>query len=315
MAPLTTRATSFRHEALLYSRPGEFLRSCLDFLRGGVDLGEPALVVVQAPKIDLLRSALGTDGGHVLFADMAEVGSNPGRIISAWRSFVAEHASDGRNVRGIGEPIWPERSAAELEECHRHESLLNLAFADGRPWWLLCPYDTSALDPSVIDEAHRNHPYVWDGTDHGANGAYVGPDRGALLEGELPPPTGYAPTIEVRNDRLGGVRRFIVDHARAWGLDDARTDDLVTAVNEVATNSVRHGGGAGSVQMWREDDGMVVCEVRDGGRMYEPLAGREEPSTGATNGRGLWMAHRLCDLVQLRSTDEGTTVRLHLHSG
>jgi prepilin-type processing-associated H-X9-DG protein len=34
-------------------------------------------------------------------------------------------------LRGAGEPIWPERRPAELVECQRHESLLNVAFADG----------------------------------------------------------------------------------------------------------------------------------------------------------------------------------------
>ena len=61
---------------------------------------------------------------------------------------------------GIGEPVWPGRSDAELVECSRHESLLNLAFDGGRPWRLLCPYDSVQLTPSVLAEACRNHPHL-----------------------------------------------------------------------------------------------------------------------------------------------------------
>ena len=31
-------------------------------------------------------------------------------------------------------------------------------------------------------------------------------------------------------------------------------------------------------------------------------------------GRGVWMANQLCDLVQVRSSDDGTVVRLHMHT-
>jgi hypothetical protein len=54
----------------------------------------------------------------------------------------------------------PGRSTDELVECQRHETLLNLAFAGVPAWWLLCPYDTSALGGPVLEEASRSHPFV-----------------------------------------------------------------------------------------------------------------------------------------------------------
>ena len=33
---------------------------------------------------------------------------------------------------------------------------------------------------------------------------------------------------------------------------------------------------------------------------------------GDATGRGLWLANQLCNLVQIRSSPEGTTVRLHM---
>jgi len=65
----------------------------------------------RAGKIDLLRRELGP-AGQAQFADMAEVGENPARIIRAWREFVAAH--DGaRQLYGIGEPAYAGRSPAE----------------------------------------------------------------------------------------------------------------------------------------------------------------------------------------------------------
>src|SRR5262245_32943817 len=121
--------TQFRHEALFYEGEDELVSAALPFLREGVDRGEPALVVLGARKLERLREELGGTEG-IQFADMAVVGRNPARIIPAWHDFVAAHGGPGVRVRGLGEPVCSERSADELAECQRHESLLNLAFAE-----------------------------------------------------------------------------------------------------------------------------------------------------------------------------------------
>ena len=85
------------------------------------------------------------------------------------------------------------------------------------------------------------------------------------------------------------------------------------AAHEIATNSVRHGGGRGILRVWREAE-TVICDVRDSGRIAaQPLVGRVRPQLGATGGWGLWLANQLCDLVQLRELPEGSVVRLHQH--
>jgi anti-sigma regulatory factor (Ser/Thr protein kinase) len=94
-------------------------------------------------------------------------------------------------------------------------------------------------------------------------------------------------------------------------LDPTRTEDFVLAANEIATNSVRYGGGRGVLRIWDEDDALV-CEIRDAGLIDLPLAGRERPQPGQTSGFGLWLANHLCDLVQVRSDPAGTVVRLHM---
>jgi anti-sigma regulatory factor (Ser/Thr protein kinase) len=301
---------TFRHEAMFYAGQDEFAEGTLSFLREGLAADEPALVVVDAAKITLLRAALGADAGRVHFADMAEVGSNPARIIPAWRDFVAEHAGSGRRFRGIGEPIYPARSPAELVECQKHEALLNVAFAGSAPWRLLCPYDTVSLPDDVIAEARRSHPILLHGDDQWASRDYREIDT---LDGPLPEPRHRPDELSFGTGALGSIRALVSRRAVEHGLDSARTADVVLAVNEVATNSLRHGGGHGRLRVWQDGDALI-CEVQDRGRIEQPLVGRERPPTEKDGGRGLWMVNQLCDLVQIRSSAAGTTVRMHVRT-
>ena len=177
---------------------------------------------------------------------MLDVGANPARIIPAWQEFVDEHGGEGRPVRGIGEPIWAGRSADELAECERHEALLNLAFADAPPWSLLCPYDTQTLPPRVVDEARRSHPSVRDSGGHHRTAEYRGlDDIGAPFDAPLPDPPAGASELRFASHDLAAVRAWVDAQASRSGLGPSRSEDLVLAVNEIVTNSVRHGGAAG----------------------------------------------------------------------
>jgi anti-sigma regulatory factor (Ser/Thr protein kinase) len=302
----------FRHEALLYAGESEFVEGTSSFIRGGLEAGEPVLVVVGSAKIELLRSALDGHAEEVHFADTAKVGSNPARIIPAWRAFVSDHLREDRPVRGIGEPIDPERNAAELVECQRHESLLNLAFADSAPWRLLCPYDTDTLDPAVVDEARRSHPFIVHGHAHTTSLSYRGLESVAgPFADPLPEPNRQVCELDLRKTPLADLRRFVFDQGRRAGLRVSRSSDLVLAVHEVAANSLRHSGSAGIFRMWQEGEALI-CEVCDGGQIDDPLVGREAPTSDQVGGRGLWMVNRLCDLAQIRSFRDGSAVRLHM---
>ena len=72
---------------------------------------------------------------------------------------------------------------------------------------------------------------------------------------------------------------------------------------------MRHGGGTGLLRTWNGGVG-VTCEIRDAGVITEPLAGRLRPRDAAGGGNGMWLANQLCDLVQVRSSQAGTIVRL-----
>lgn len=98
------------------------------------------------------------------------------------------------------------------------------------------------------------------------------------------------------------------------GMSAARNRDLVLAVCELATNSVRHADGRGVVRVWREGR-ELVCEVADRGRAEEALTGRRRPQPGQESGYGLWIAEQLCDRIEARQTECGTAVRVYMGVG
>ena len=303
--------TGFRHEALLYAGSAEFVDQVTRFVVDGLALDQPVLVAAQADQLDLVRRSLGADADRASFLDMGIIGRNPARVIPAWRQFVADHAAPGRQLRGVGEPIWPSRTDAELIECELHESLLNLAFPADAPLWLVCPYDIGALAPAVIDEARANHPFVGRAGVTGASEDYRPPDAGAPFDGPLPAAPAAADRQAFDRRSLSSLRRFVAGHGAALGMDAARMGDLVLAADELATNSVRYGGGGGMLRLWREGAD-VVCEVRDVGHIDDRLVGRERPSSERIGGRGVWLVNQLCDLVQIRTYRTGNVVRIRM---
>lgn len=303
--------TQFSHEAFFYSGLTEFLDGACGFVRDGLERNEAVLVATGGERLAGLRSLVG-DEPDVALVDMAELGANPARIIPAWQDFLDANVASNRKVRGIGEPIWSGRTDAELAECHQHESLLNLAFGGGPPWRLLCPYDVTALPEPVLDEARDNHPWLL--TQRGwETSATYRPERAqrALRARPLPPPAEPPVEMPFSPGDLPSVRRLVERSGAECGLSRDRCDDLVLCVDEVATNSLVHGGGLGVLRVWREP-ASLVCEVSDTGTVTDQLAGRRVPGLDGEHGRGLWLANHLCDLVQLRSTPAGTTIRLHM---
>ncbi|HEY0560262.1 MAG TPA: ATP-binding protein [Frankiaceae bacterium] len=113
-------------------------------------------------------------------------------------------------------------------------------------------------------------------------------------------------------DGLPAVRGTCAALALAAGLSRERADELTLAVHEVAANSIRHGGGRGTFSLWTEAD-RVVSQVQDAGHFRDLRAGETEPDLDREDGRGLWLARQLCDLVQIRSNAGGTTIRLHVY--
>jgi anti-sigma regulatory factor (Ser/Thr protein kinase) len=300
---------SLTHDGFLYRTADEYVAGVLSFLSAGLVAGRPTFVAVPAPNLSLLRDGLDNATTDVQFEDITLIGRNPARIIPVIRRFIDAHPR--QRVQFVGEPIWPGRTPAEICEATRHEAMLNTAFADA-PVDILCPYDVSHLDSTAVATAWRTHPTVVEHDERLPSPLYDEPERlFAAPDQALPAPPPTADVMPVEPEELDVVRQFVRHFAAAVGLPPRRTQDLVLAVNEITTNTIVHTEDVGSLRIW-SDPQTVVCEIRDTGHIADALAGREPPHEGAEHGRGLWMANQLCDLVQIRSSEQGTTIRLHI---
>jgi anti-sigma regulatory factor (Ser/Thr protein kinase) len=208
------------------------------------------------------------------------------------------------------EPILVVVSAAKIARLREE-----LGAAGAEDFWLLCPYDVDALEADVIDKAHHSHPVVVaDGSSRDSSTYRDLPAVAAPFAEPLPDPPPGADELPFASGTLAAVRRLVKLRADAAGLLVARAGDLVLAVNEVATNSIRHGGGGGMLRIWQDADALI-CQITDAGRIADPLAGRRRPASGQSGGHGLWLCNQICDLVQLRTFATGSVVRLHTRRG
>jgi len=307
-----TDSNVFAHPALFYATDQEYLTSVGGFVRAAIQAEEPALVAVPGPQLGALRDWLGDASPSVDFVDMTVLGRNPGRILTAMHSFADRHP--GRPVRVVGEQTWPGRTPAETLEAIRHEALINTAFIRHHAT-ILCPYAVTGLPDNVLADARRTHPTLIHHGHDQTSDTYTDP---VLVCADCdqplpPPPPAGVLTVDYATHQLASVRHQPTAWATTTPLDATRASDLVLAVNEAAANSLAHGGGHGTLRLWTTASGTVTAEISDKGHLLDPLAGRTRPTAASANGgRGLWMIHQLCDLVETRTTPAGLTLRLHL---
>lgn len=294
------------HRALFYRDSEEYLDGISSFVAPALAAGEPVAIAVPGPrKADLVRDALDDRVAGVELLDMVELGRNPGRIISTIQRMVERR---GGRLHVVGEPIWPGRSPAEIREATRHEALVNLAWPDGEVR-ALCAYDVTGLDDAILQDAERTHPAVVRDGLLQESPSYHGPVPPAACEAPLPDPPPDAVALQFDAGELAYVRSLVAEQGAIAGLRREQTAELVLAVNELTTNSVKYAGAGGILHVWSEP-GQVTCQVEDIGSIADPLAGRRRGRPG-TGGLGLWMVNQVCDLVEVRTGTAGSTVRVH----
>ena len=249
--------------------------------------------------------------GHadVEFVDMEELGRNPAQIIPAWQQFLDSRSGGFRPVRGVGEPIWPGRRPEELVECQLHEAMLNIAIDPDTPFWLICPYDAVTLSPAVVEEAHRSHPVIvaagsYHGSAHYTGRAHVE----EMFAAELSELVGQPIASVFTAHNVSRLYTYIKFELYVAGLPAGAAGDIAATTQQLALNSLQRGAAEVTVQMWSEPDALI-CEVVDDTVIDDVLLGRRVPVEDEDD--GLWRANQLCDLVQMRSSSAGTTVRIY----
>ena len=90
---------TYRHECWLYHGDTEFQGMVVPFIADGLARDQPVMVAVPEPRLHAVRDALGGDAERVVWADMADLGANPARIIPAWQEFTEKYRGDRRPIR------------------------------------------------------------------------------------------------------------------------------------------------------------------------------------------------------------------------
>src|SRR5437763_3289093 len=201
-----------------------------------LEADEPVATAVPGQKAELLREGMGPHPGIELF-DMVELGHKPARIIPAVEGMLARH--DGSLLHYVGEPIWPGRSTDEIREATKHEALINLAWP-GAHIRVLCPYDADELDPYVLVDAEKTHPHLIREGRTVRSRSYAGAELPLGCDDPLPEPPPDTLTLPFGRPNLYAVRSLVKWTANQAGMAPDRTNDLVLAINELATNTVRH---------------------------------------------------------------------------
>jgi serine/threonine-protein kinase RsbW len=126
---------------------------------------------------------------------------------------------------------------------------------------------------------------------------------------------GTRPTLYISAERrnLAVIRGFVADAARSLQAAPAAVDDMVQAVDELATNTIVHGyrGRAGSieVEVWQEGNRLAV-RLRDQAPPFDP-ATATPPNLGLPleqrrpGGLGIHMSRELTDAMIHRVTPDG----------
>lgn len=116
---------------------------------------------------------------------------------------------------------------------------------------------------------------------------------------------------ELKN--LAAIRRFVADTATALGVDRTTIHRLELAVDEVATNIIRHGyqeqPGTIEIELSRQDEALVI-HVRDQAPPFDPTGVSPPDLTKslhkrAAGGLGIYITKQVMDTVTHRLPARG----------
>jgi anti-sigma regulatory factor (Ser/Thr protein kinase) len=266
---------------------------------------EPVLAALPSTTAAQLHNRLPTMAGlHT--TDVGGLYRHPGRVLGHYLGWIANTSPNGAATI-VATPQLdndnPHRAALWMQV----DALITQALS-ACDLTLVCAYPN---DPATATAIRRAHPSLLNGTAT-ANPDHLPADQ-FLANHPLPAPSELSQpdAIHVLDHprQLTALRKDIGSHAARAGLTTSRCEDLVLAVSEVASNALDHGVPPAAVCLWITV-ASVICQISDNGHFTQPLAGLLPPHRNQGRGRGLWMAHQLCD--ELYRWPHPTTIRLHI---
>ncbi|GAA4535574.1 ATP-binding protein [Pseudonocardia xishanensis] len=306
-APATPPGTV--HEGVPYASPDRLAAELAAPLGRALEAGESVIAVLDPENRAALSAALGSAAVDVEWLDMVEVHRVPAFTVAMrWARLTRRAARPEQRTTVVAQHT--ELPGVDRGHWARLDAGLTVALAD-LPITMLC----ACHETGDLDLLRATHPTLR----MGGSSLPAGPLRDPVelvAEFPPPPPADLGPPLAALSftlDTLAAVRRLVAETGPRTGLDPEHTADLVLAVNEIATNSVEHGPGAGELRIWGGPS--TVAEVFDVGSMDVPFPGMVPPPPSGERGRGLWLASELTDVLQVWSDETGTTVRLFVDSG
>lgn len=300
----------FCHAFASYSSALDLVTQAEPMISAALGRGEPVAIALRPATERLLYPALGRTPGLVSLTYPTGPDGLSGQTVAVRRArelreltsaghpvtVITEHDS---RLDGVDGRFWTELDAA-----------LNVALAD-LPVRMVCFFPELPLHLEVLDGARRNHPFHLVGGTLQQNPEHLPPREVLSHRPATAPLLLGPPDVRVRFSawQLCEVRSVVARAAAVAGFDRARVEDVVLAVNEVATNAVEHGAPEAELSVWQDRTGLV-CEVHDRGVLADPLPGLRPPHPADTRGRGLWIARQLCDVLHVWTDADGTHVRI-----
>jgi anti-sigma regulatory factor (Ser/Thr protein kinase) len=178
---------------------------------------------------------------------------------------------------------------------------------------MLFLWDERRYSPEVLAHVRAVHPRLLGGDGMTINTEYREPIDYLTANATSAPAAPVDLDLDVHlesADGLAELRRRL----RSWGasteLSDGDTDDIVIAVDEIATNALEHGQPPARVRGWSTADALFVRIDDHGHNGIPATTGYIRPPTNARRGRGIWMARHLADVLTTHNGPSGTTVAL-----
>ena len=301
----------FVHAAVLYASDEQLRDLLLPYLDEGLRRRENILAVISEDARRVLHDALGDGADLVQWGSAGVSYDRLGQMFEGFASYLDQQYRGGVRTRVIGE-FDADSNPDRVSQFLRYEAMANEVYAPyGYP--VVCLWDQRRYPPDVLAQVRAVHSQLLDTSGLIPNPEYCLPIDYLTRDQRSPPAAPADLDLAVHldsSDDLGRLRRRLRSWGASCGMGDEDTDDIVIAVDEIATNALEHGQPPGCVRGWTTPDALFV-QVDDRGRGCIPATtGYQRPSTGARRGRGIWIARHLADVLTTHTSPTGTTVAM-----
>jgi anti-sigma regulatory factor (Ser/Thr protein kinase) len=310
---VTTRADRpepLTHAVAVHHSRDDLLRQLLPLVEAAVERGEPVALAVQPSTMDDLSDAFGSVPGLLQLATPEGREGGSGQTLAGRRARQLRELTEQAGAVTVISEHWNRFDGVDGGFWTELDAAMNVALSD-LPLQMTCFFPEMPLHLEILDGARRNHALLLVGGEHRRNPEYQRP-REVLAELPAPAPVLLGPPdlrLAFGAWQLNEVRDAVESSLLAAGYSPDRAEDVVLAVNEVATNAVEHGTSDAQISVWAAGDGFVF-EVQDDGALHDPLPGLRAPHPSEARGRGVWIARQVCDSLHVWAGRTGTHVRM-----